>query len=290
MAADSTGVSRDDACGMLRREMVFLDEILATKRDEVTVLRQPATRRAITRAALDAPPTRDFAGALRRPDGHLAVIAEMKRRSPSKGDLAPDLDPETTARIYEAGGASALSVLTDNPFFGGTISDLQVARAMTALPAIRKDFVIDEVQVFESRGIGADAVLLIVAAVPFESLLADLYALARDLGLAVLVEAHNEDEVERALAVGAEIVGINSRSLQTFDEDLAVAERLAALVPPELLRVAESAVRSVEDAQRMADVGFDAVLVGEALVRSTNAAALVSAMAAVSVAPRTQSP
>jgi indole-3-glycerol phosphate synthase len=270
--------------------MAILDDILAVKRDEVTVLHQPATRDRLTRAALEAAPARDFTGALRRDDGHLAVIAEIKRRSPSKGDLAPDLDPERTARVYEAGGAAALSVLTDGPFFGGTMSDLQIAREMTALPVLRKDFVIDPVQVFESRAVGADAVLLIVAAFPLDGLLADLHALALDLGLSVLVETHDEPEVERALAVGAGIVGVNSRSLQTFAEDLAVAERLAALLPPEIVRVAESAVRSVEDAQRMAAVGFDAVLVGEALVRSADASGLIGTMAALSVAPDRHSP
>src|SRR5438552_5217562 len=182
--------------------MAILDEILATKRDEVTVLRQPATRERIRRAALAAPPVRDFAAALRRDDGRLAVVAEIKRRSPSKGDLAPDLEPEKTAGIYEAGGAAALSVLTDHPFFGGTIGDLQAARGITALPALRKDFVIDEVQVFETRGVGADAVLLIVAAIPDDRLLADLHALALELGLAALVETHDEHEIERALAAG----------------------------------------------------------------------------------------
>ncbi|HEY5012852.1 MAG TPA: indole-3-glycerol phosphate synthase TrpC [Acidimicrobiia bacterium] len=270
--------------------MAILDEILAVKRDEVTVLHQPATRDRITHAALEATPTRDFAGALRRDDGHLAVIAEIKRKSPSKGDLAPDLDPERTARIYEAGGAAALSVLTDGPFFGGTVGDLQVARDMTALPVLRKDFVIDPVQVFESRGVGADAVLLIVAALPFDRVLAELHTLALDLGLAVLVETHDEQEVERALAIGARIVGVNSRSLHTFDEDLAVAERLGALLPPDVVRVAESAVRSVEDAQRMAAAGFDAVLVGEALVRSADPAGLVGAMAATTVASDRRSP
>lgn len=263
--------------------MAILDEILAVKRDEVTVLHQPATRDRITHAAMDAPPPRDFAGALRRADGTLAVIAEIKRKSPSKGDLAPDLDPERTARVYEAGGAAALSVLTDFPFFGGSVGDLQIAHEMTALPILRKDFVIDEVQVFESRGIGADAVLLIVAALPFGSQLADLHGLATDLGLAVLVETHDEDEVERALAIGARIVGINSRSLHTFDEDLAIAERLVGKLSPDVVRIAESAVRSVDDARRMAAVGFDAVLVGEALVRSDDAAALVCAMAEVPV-------
>lgn len=270
--------------------MAILDEILATKRDEVTVLRQPATRSQIRRAALAAPPVRDFAAALRRDDRHLAVIAEIKRRSPSKGELAPDLDPEKTARLYEAGGAAALSVLTDNPFFGGTVADLQAAREATALPALRKDFVLDEVQVFETRGVGADAMLLIVAALPDDGLLFDLHALALELGLTVLVETHDEREIERALTAGARVVGINSRSLQTFAEDLAIAERLAALVPADVVRVAESAVRSVEDATRMAAVGFDAVLVGEALVRSADAAALVGAMAGVAVAPRTPNP
>jgi indole-3-glycerol phosphate synthase len=270
--------------------MAILDEILATKTDEVTVLRQPATRERIRRAALDAPPARDFTAALQRVDGRLAVIAEIKRRSPSKGDLDPDLDPEKTAGIYEAGGAAALSVLTDNPFFGGTIGDLQSAREVTTLPTLRKDFVIDEIQAFETRGVGADAMLLIVAALPDDGLLADLHSLGLELGLAVLVETHDEREIDRALAVGARVVGINSRSLQTFAEDLEVAERLAALVPPEVVRVAESAVRSVEDASRMAAVGFDAVLVGEALVRSADAAALVGAMSAVAVARLTPNP
>lgn len=270
--------------------MAILDEILAVKRDEVTVLHQPAARDRITRAALAAAPPRDFTAALRRDDGHLAVIAEIKRKSPSKGDLAPDLDPERTARVYEAGGAAALSVLTDAPFFGGTVGDLQVAREMTALPVLRKDFLIDPVQVFESRGVGADAVLLIVAALPFGAVLAELHTLALHLGLSVLVETHDEDEVERALAIGARIVGVNCRSLHTFAEDLAVAERLAGLLPADVVRVAESAVRSVEDAQRMAAAGFDAVLVGEALVRSADAAGLVAAMAAIPVASDRRSP
>ena len=265
--------------------MAILDEILATKRDEVTVLHQPATRNAIMNAAAGAAPARDFAAALRRTDGRLAVVAEIKRRSPSKGDLAPDLDPEATAKLYETGGASALSVLTDAPFFGGSIADLQIAREATALPALRKDFVLDEIQMFESRAVGADAVLLIVAAFRDDAVLADLHTLGVELGLGVLVEAHDEREVERAVSVGARIVGVNSRSLQTFAEDLAVAERLAALVPAEVTRVAESAVRSVEDARRMTEVGFDAVLVGEAFVRAADPAALVGAMAALPVAP-----
>src|SRR4051812_42467474 len=140
--------------------MTVLDEILATKRDEVTVLHRPETAELLRRSALSAPPTRDFAGALRRDDGTLAVIAEIKRRSPSKGDLAPDLDAPVTAKDYERGGASAISVLTDRPYFGGTVEDLQAVHDAVGLPILRKDFTVDAVQVYETRAIGADAILL----------------------------------------------------------------------------------------------------------------------------------
>jgi indole-3-glycerol phosphate synthase len=262
----------------LRRFMGVLDDILATKRDEVTVLRQPATRDLLRREALAAPPTRDFAGALRRADQTLAVIAEIKRRSPSKGALAPNLDPAVTARAYADGGAAALSVLTDGPFFDGRVGDLQAARAACGLPVLRKDFTIDVVQVDEARAIGADAVLLIVAALDDERL-ADLHAYASELGLAVVVEAHDDVELERALGCGARVVGVNSRSLHTFAEDLAVAVRLRRLIPADVVAVAESAIRSRDDAQRMADAGFDAVLVGEALVRAPDPTALVRDLA-----------
>jgi indole-3-glycerol phosphate synthase len=266
--------------------MSVLAEILAAKRDEVTLLHQPATRDAIRRAALDAPAPRDFIGALRRSDGTLAVIAEIKRRSPSKGELAPDLDPAVTARSYEAGGAAALSVLTDRPFFGGSVADLRAARDATQLPALRKDFTIDETQVLEARAIGADALLLIVAAVPDDAVLRDLHAFAGDLGLAALVEVHDEGELDRALAAGAAIVGVNCRDLGTFDEDLTVAERLVSRLPPDVVAVAESAIRSPADAGRMAAAGFEAVLVGEALVRSPDAATAVRELATLAVTPR----
>src|SRR5213075_1190109 len=183
----------------------------------------------LRRAALDAPLARDFAGALRRPDGRLAVVAEIKRRSPSKGDLAPGLDPAIVAKAYETGGAAALSVLTDRPFFGGSVDDLQAARAIVEIPALRKDFTIDETQVYESRAVGADAVLLIVAA------LAD------------------DAELDRALAAGASIVGVNARDLGTFGEDLGLNERLADRIPGEVTAVAESAIRAPADAERMAE-------------------------------------
>jgi indole-3-glycerol phosphate synthase len=268
------------------RRVSVLDEILATKRDEVTVLRQPQTRDLLRRRALDAPPTRAFGAALRRADGHVAVIAEIKRRSPSKGALALDLDAAATAKAYAHGGAAALSVLTDAPFFGGSVADLQVARETVELPILRKDFTIDEVQVYEARAIGADAILLIVAAITDDALLADLHALADDLGLGVLVEAHDEREVERALSAGARVLGINSRNLATFAEDLGVAESLAARLPADVIAVAESAVRSGTDAARMAAAGFDAVLVGEALVRATDPGTLLGELTASHVGRR----
>jgi indole-3-glycerol phosphate synthase len=266
--------------------VTILDEILATKRDEVTVLHQPQTRDLLRRRALDAPPTGDFAAALRRADGRVAVIGELKRRSPSKGDLAPDLDPGPVAKAYEAGGAAALSVLTDRVYFGGTVDDLVTARDATTLPVLRKDFTIDEVQVYEARAIGADAVLLIVAALPDDAVLADLHALAIDLGLGVLVEAHDRGELERALHAGARIVGVNSRDLATFSEDLAGGASLADAIPADVIAVAESAIRSAADAQRMAAAGYDALLVGEALVRAEDPTAMVRELAAARVTGR----
>src|SRR6478735_5947209 len=200
--------------------MTVLDEILATKRDEVTLLHRPQVRDLLRTRALDAPPPRAFTDALRPAAGTLGVVAEIKRRSPSKGDLAPDLDPAITAKAYAAGGASCLSVLTDRPWFGGTVDDLLAARAACDLPVLRKDFTIDEVQVYETRAMGADAILLILSALSDDAHVRDLQDLAWSLGLAVLVEAHDEAELERGLAVGAKILGVNARNLSTFDEHL----------------------------------------------------------------------
>jgi indole-3-glycerol phosphate synthase len=266
--------------------LTVLDEILATKRDEVTMLHRPQTRDLLRKRALDAPPPRDFAGALRRADGRVGVIAELKRKSPSKGELAPELDPNTTAKAYEAGGASALSVLTDRPYFGGAVADLDAARDATTLPVLRKDFTIDEVQVYETRAIGADAILLIVAALPDQGVLKDLHALAVELGLAVLVEAHDQPEIERALDAGATNVGVNNRDLATFNEDLGIASGLVDAIPAAVVAIAESAIRSAVDAERMAAAGFDAILVGEALVRADDPTALVGELAAARVARR----
>lgn len=266
--------------------MGVLEEILAAKRVELALLQESEARDTLRRAALDAPPARDFAGTLRRVDGRLGVVAEIKRRSPSKGDLAPHLDPAVNAKTYESGGAAALSVLTDRPFFGGSVDDLQRARAVVELPVLRKDFVIDETQVYETRVIGADAVLLIVAALPDGRVLESLRALADEIGLAALVEAHDDAELDRALTAGATVVGVNARDLGTFGEDLGVSERLADRIPAGVTAVAESAVRTPDDARRMAEAGYDAVLVGEALVRSDDPAALVEAMSQHLVQPR----
>jgi indole-3-glycerol phosphate synthase len=249
-----------------------LDDILRTKRTEVAQLREPATRAAIQKAAAAAPPPRDFAGALRSDDARVAVIAEIKRRSPSKGTLAADLDAAATARAYETGGATALSVLTDTEFFGGSGDDLRAARAATSLPVLRKDFMIDVAQLEEARALGADAVLLIVRAFDDDGPLRRLYtnAIAHDLD--VLVEAHDGEEVERAVKIGAAIIGINARDLASFDEDLDRVAGLRKLVPDGVIAVAESAIREPADVARMADAGFDAVLVGEALVRADDAA------------------
>jgi indole-3-glycerol phosphate synthase len=266
--------------------MGVLEEILATKRAELALLQESEARDTLRRAALDAPPARDFAGALRRVDGKLAVVAEIKRRSPSKGDLAPHLDPAVSAKAYESGGAAALSVLTDGPFFGGSVDDLQRARTVVEVPVLRKDFTIDETQVYEARAIGADAVLLIVAALPDDELLTGLRALADELGLGALVEVHDDAELDRALSAGATVIGVNARDLGTFGEDLGVSERLSGRIPPDVVSVAESAIRVPDDARRMADAGYDAVLVGEALVRSDDPAALVQAMTEHPVRPR----
>lgn len=261
----------------------ILDVILEAKRAEVERLRPHRSRFEAALAA--APPARDFAASLRRraQAGTVAVIAEIKRRSPSKGALAPDLDAAVTAARYAAGGAAALSVLTDGPYFGGSLADLAAAREACALPVLRKDFTLDAVQLYEARAGGADAVLLITAALPDDALLADLVALAANLGMAALVEADDEAGVERALAAGATVVGVTNRDLRTFGEDLGTSERLAALLPPGVLAVAESAIRSPDDARRMAAAGFSAVLVGEALVRAPDPQAAVAALAAVTM-------
>lgn len=231
----------------------------------------------LRRRAAALPPPRDFAGALG--GGGLAVIAELKRRSPSAGRLADDLDPPSLARTYEEGGAAAVSVLTEPDHFGGSLEDLRLVRDRVALPLLRKDFVVGPEQVWESRLAGADAVLLVVAALTDDEL-AGLIEEARSAGLEALVEVHDAGEAERALEAGARLVGVNNRDLHTFRVELGTAEALAPLLADAELRVAESGIFGPEEAARMARAGYQAVLVGEALVRSPDAAGLVRRLAA----------
>ncbi len=203
------------------------------------------------------------------------MIAEIKRRSPSKGDLAVDLDPAALGREYESGGAAALSVLTDGPHFGGSPDDLAAARDAVAVPVLRKDFTVSAHDVCDARIMGADAVLLIVAALDDHEL-ADFHALAVEVGLDVLVEVHDEPELERAVDVGAGLIGVNQRDLMTFEVDHERAVRVGRSMPNRTLRVAESGVRTVADAQALREAGFDAVLVGESLVTASDPRALVS--------------
>jgi indole-3-glycerol phosphate synthase len=205
----------------------------------------------------------------------MAVIAEIKRRSPSKGDLAPDLVPAALAKAYAEGGADCLSVLTDREFFGGSPDDLVEARAAAVdVPVLRKDFTVSEADIYDARAMGADAVLLIVAAL-IQGELAKFLQLAHDLGMAALVEVHDAPELERALDVGAKLVGVNQRDLRVFEVDRERAERLAEVIPPGVVKVAESGIRDASDVERLAACGYDAVLVGESLVTSPDAAQAV---------------
>lgn len=254
----------------------YLDRILAAHRGAAET--DDRDLAALLDAAAKLPPARGFAAALELAATiGVGVIAEVKRRSPSKGDLAPDLDPAELAREYQAGGAACLSVLTDEAFFGGSAADLAAARAAVELPVLRKDFTVSRRDVCDARIMGADAVLLIVAALD-DGELSDLHALAVDLGLDVLVEVHDEPELDRALAVGATLVGVNQRDLVTFEVDHARAVRVASAMPEDVIRVAESGIRGPEDVAALADAGFDAVLVGESLVTSGDPRAAVAAL------------
>ena len=223
-------------------------------------------------------PTRGFIQRLRDDSLHqLAVIAEIKRRSPSKGVLREGIDASNLARTYESGSASCLSVLTDDVSFGGSVDDLLQARVATALPVLRKDFTVSELDVCDARIMGADCVLLIAAALSQPELVA-FHQLAIEIGLDVLVETHDETEVERALLAGATMIGVNQRDLVTFQVDHERAVRMASVIPIGVIRVAESGVRDANDAQSLRDAGYDAVLVGESLVVSNDPASVIASL------------
>ena len=242
----------------------ILAEIVEKKRGEVAALRPQANR--LEAAVGNSPVVRDFLGGIAAYE-HVSLIAECKRRSPGAGLIRPDLEMETVSRLYEEGGAAALSVLTDAPYFGGSLEDLRVARETTSLPILRKDFTLDPLQILEARVAGADAVLLIVRILDDE-VLQRLRVEAEALGMAALVEVHDERELKRALDIGAGIIGINNRDLATFTTDLDTTIRLLEGVPEDIFVVSESGIRVPEDVDRLGAVGVDAVLVGESLLRS----------------------
>jgi len=252
----------------------ILDRIVAHKREELAAA-QAATPFAKLKARLaDAPPARPFAAVIR--GDSIRLIAEVKKQSPSRGLLRPDFDPVGLARAYAGAGSAAISVLTDEKHFGGSLEHLSAVREALpeGPPLLRKDFLFDIYQLYEARCHGADAVLLI-AAILNPGLLTQLIALARALGMAALVEVHDERELERALMAEAEIIGVNNRDLRTFTVDLATAERLRPLVPPEKTVVAESGVHTRADVERLAACGVHAILIGEALVTAPNPAAKI---------------
>lgn len=244
----------------------ILDEIVQTKRREVAEARRRMPIDELEAQAAEAPPVRDFRAALAGP-GPIQLIAEVKKASPSARVIRPDFDPVGIARIYQARGAACISVLTDAPYFQGHLSYLARIRASVAIPLLRKDFLIDEYQVVEARLAGADAVLLI-AEILDDATMARLLERARGLGMAALVEFHDEANLPRVLAAGADLVGINNRDLTRFTTDLDQTFRLRDRIPPEVLLVSESGIRTRADVERLEAAGVSAILVGEHLMRA----------------------
>jgi indole-3-glycerol phosphate synthase len=271
----------------MTRRATVLDRIIADVRLELE-LRQSAVPLADLKARVKScRPARDAYSAL-RDDASVSVIAEVKRASPSKGRIADIPDPAALALAYEAGGATAISVLTEPRRFGGSLADLAQVRRVVDIPVLRKDFVVSSYQVWEARAYGADLVLLIVAALDQNALVA-LLERTRSLGMAALVEIHTEAELERALAAGARLVGINTRDLKTLRVHPEVFRKLGPLVPPEVVKVAESGLKSPHDLAAYAYQGADAVLVGEYLASSTNPAQAVKALVAMGAHPSVRS-
>ena len=247
-----------------------LRQIIAYKHDEVALLKRERTLASLEADAAAAPPVRNFAGRMLdvAASGN-ALICEMKRKSPSAGDINVERSPLDVAAAYEAGGAACLSVLTDGPSFGGSLEDLVAIRAQVSIPVLRKDFMVDPVQIVEARAVGADAILIIMAAVD-DSLAAELHAAADELGLSVLLEAHDGEELDRALKLPSPLVGVNNRSLRTFTTDLGVTEALAERVPADRLLISESGVKTDDDIVRLRACGARGFLIGETLMRAAD--------------------
>ena len=259
---------------MTQKTETILDRIVERKRVELAAARAATPLSEIRAHVKAAPAVRDFAAPLRAP--RIALVAEVKKASPSRGVLRADFEPVPLARQYAEAGASAISVLTDEEHFQGSLDHLRAIRQALrdGPPLLRKDFLFDEYQVYEARASGADA-LLLIAAILETSLLAELAALADSLGMTALVEVHDEAEVERVLQAGAEVIGINNRDLRTFEVDLATTERLRPLVPPEKTVIAESGIFTRQDMQRLEAIGVNAALIGEALVTAADPGAKV---------------
>ena len=244
----------------------YLDRIL--ERHRASAAEETRSLDALIDRVRATPSARGFAAAVAGSTS-LAVISEIKRRSPSKGDLNRDLDPAMLAKTYEDGGATCLSVLTDEEFFGGSVGDLQAARAACSIPVLRKDFTLSPYDVVDAKLMGADCLLLIAAALRPDDL-GDLHSLAVELGLDVLVEIHDEHELDIALGAGARMVGVNQRDLVTFAVDHDRAVRVARLIPDGVVKIAESGVRNADDARSLRDAGYHAILVGETLVTAAD--------------------
>jgi indole-3-glycerol phosphate synthase len=264
-----------------------LDEILAGVRDDVAARQQQVSMEEIRELAAAAPPALDAYSLLRKPG--VGVIAEVKRSSPSAGQLADIPDPADLAKEYAAGGARCVSVLTESRWFGGSLADFDAVRAAVEVPLLRKDFVVSSYQVHEARAHGADLVLLIVAALE-QNALVGLLERVESLGMTALVEVHTEEEADRALAAGARIIGVNARNLRTLEVDRSVFERIAPGLPNMVVKIAESGVRGPHDLIRYASAGADAVLVGEGLVTKKSPRDAVAELVTAGSHPATPRP
>lgn len=253
---------------------MILDQIVAATRIRVEAFKQTSDVKSIEKRLSEVSSPRPFAAALKHPN-RLGLIAEIKRASPSKGVIAPDFDPSKQAALYRDGGADCLSILTEPQWFGGDITHLSQARAVSGKPVIRKDFIVDEIQITEARLAGADCVLLIVSVLK-DWELRQLKAAAKRLGMDALCEVHDETDAKRALFNGCTFIGINNRDLQTFHVDLSTTERLRPLFPASCTVVAESGVHTQSDARRLRATGADALLVGESLMRAGNVQKIIS--------------